>query len=123
MTHYQPFIQTYGKDEVVFEQGSPGRDMYVVLSGTVTLYQANKVQPLIPVATLQAGDMFGEMTLITESPRSATARATAPDTQLIRIDQARFVYLTSQQPAFALSVMRVLAQRLAAVSTPSLTTA
>ncbi len=123
MTHHQPFIQTYGKDEVVFEQGSPGRDMYVVLSGTVTLYQANKVQPLIPLATLQAGDMFGEMALITESPRSATARATAPDTQLIRIDQARFVYLTSQQPAFALSVMRVLAQRLAAVSTPSPTTA
>jgi CRP-like cAMP-binding protein len=46
----------------------------------------------------------------------ATALALVDDTRLVAIDQARFVYIVSQQPAFALSIMRVMAQRINALA-------
>ena len=48
------------------------------------------------------------------SARSATAIASAPATRVMRINHARFVYLVSQQPAFALMVMDALSKRLRA---------
>jgi CRP-like cAMP-binding protein len=57
--------------------------------------------------------MFGEMALVSEGRRFASARAVVPETRLVKVDQARFVYLVSQQPAFALSVIRMMAERLA----------
>ena len=53
------------------------------------------------------------MALVSEGRRFASARALASGTRLVRVDQARFVYLVSQQPAFALSVIRMMAERLA----------
>ena len=112
----QTFIQDYALGDIIFEEGQRGSDMFVVLSGAVDLYRRHGQNGSSRLASLAQGEMFGEMALITEGPRMASARASAPGTRLIRIDQARFVYLTSQQPAFALSVMRVLAQRLAKTS-------
>jgi CRP/FNR family cyclic AMP-dependent transcriptional regulator len=108
----ESFMRVYADKEVIFESGAPGREMFVVVKGEVAIYreQAGATEQL---AVFKSGEMFGEMALITESPRTATARALCADTQLMVVDQARFVYLCSQQPAFALGVMRVLAQRLA----------
>ena len=64
--------------------------------------------------TLGKGEFFGEMAVIDGSARSATAIAAAPNTRVMRINHARFVYLVSQQPAFALMVMDALSKRLRA---------
>ena len=50
------------------------------------------------------------MAVIDGSARSATAIASAPNTKVMRINHARFVYLVSQQPAFALMVMDALVE-------------
>jgi CRP-like cAMP-binding protein len=52
------------------------------------------------------------MAVIDGSSRSATAIAAAPHTRVMRINHARFVYLVSQQPAFALMIMDALSKRL-----------
>jgi CRP-like cAMP-binding protein len=54
------------------------------------------------------------MAVIDGSSRSATAIASAPNTRVMRINHARFVYLVSQQPAFALMIMDALSKRLRA---------
>ena len=64
--------------------------------------------------TLGKGEFFGEMAVIDGSSRSATAISAAPHTRVMRINHARFVYLVSQQPAFALMVMDALSKRLRA---------
>jgi len=66
------------------------------------------------VVTLGKGEFFGEMAVIDGSSRSATAIAAAPSTRVMRINHARFVYLVSQQPAFALMIMDALSKRLRA---------
>ncbi len=61
--------------------------------------------------TLEADGIFGEMALIDDSPRSATAIALT-DVTLAPIKENQFLFLVQNTPFFALSVMRVLAHRL-----------
>ena len=69
------------------------------------------------IVTLGKGEFFGEMAVIDGSSRSATAIAAAARTRVMRINHARFVYLVSQQPAFALMIMDALSKRLRASNT------
>jgi CRP-like cAMP-binding protein len=62
------------------------------------------------VGTLVPGGLFGEMALIDDSPRSATAVA-AIDCTLAPIDQQQFEFLVQRAPAFAQHIMRVLKDR------------
>jgi CRP/FNR family cyclic AMP-dependent transcriptional regulator len=84
-------INEFDVGHVIFEEGSTGRELIV---------------------TLGKGEFFGEMAVIDGSSRSATAIAAAPHTRVMRINHARFVYLVSQQPAFALMIMDALSKRL-----------
>src|ERR1043165_4314469 len=106
-------INEYDVDDVIFEEGSTGRELYVVLDGKVDIAKMNDgVRP--PIVPLGKGEFFGEMAVIDGSSRSATAIAAAPNTKVMRINHARFVYLVSQQPAFALMIMDALSKRLRA---------
>ena len=111
----EKFIQKYEDGQAVFVEGEAGSEMFVVLSGQVEISKQGDGEASL-IATLEAGEMFGEMALVAGGKRSASALAKGENTQVVCIDQARFVYLVSQQPAFALSVMRMMAHRLAGVS-------
>ena len=106
-------INEYDVADVIFEEGSTGRELYVVLEGKIDIVKdagANRTT----IVTLGKGEFFGEMAVIDGSSRSATAIAAAPHTRVMRINHARFVYLVSQQPAFALMIMDALSRRLRA---------
>lgn len=107
------FIQPYQAGELVFQEGDVGKEMFVVASGGVEIYRQTPDGGTTTLTILSSGEMFGEMALVAEGRRFASARAVEDGTRLVCIDQARFVYLVSQPPAFALSVIRMMAQRLA----------
>lgn len=111
MAFEEKFIQTFHAGETVFAEGSSGTFMYVVVSGTVEIWR-KKEGVERKVADLGPGEIFGELAIVDSGERMATAIAATDATRLVVIDQARFVYLTSQQPAFALTVMRVMAERI-----------
>ena len=96
-------IDDYDVSEVIFEEGATGRDLYVVLDGQVEIAKINDGRKTV-IVTLGKGEFFGEMAVIDGSSRSATAIAASSDTRVMRINHARFVYLVSQQPAFALMI-------------------
>src|SRR5438128_7995748 len=106
-------INEYDVADVIFEEGSTGRELYVVLDGKIDIVKDN-AGVRTTIVTLGKGEFFGEMAVIDGSARSATAIAAAPDTKVMRINHARFVYLVSQQPAFALMIMDALSKRLRA---------
>ena len=91
---------------VIFRQGDPGEEMYLIKEGVVEIQTDAGF-----VAKLEAGDIFGEMSLIGDEPRSATAAALT-DCSLIPVDEERFLFLVQQTPYFSLYVMSVLAKRL-----------
>ena|SRR5947209_3671702 len=106
-------INEYGLADVIFEEGSTGRELYVVLEGKIDIVKITGAGRTL-IVTLGKGEFFGEMAVIDGSSRSATAIAAAPKTKVMRINHARFVYLVSQQPAFALMIMDALSKRLRA---------
>ena len=106
-------INEYDVGDVIFEEGSTGRELYVVLDGKIDIVKDSGTTRTT-IVTLGKGEFFGEMAVIDGSSRSATAIAAAPKTKVMRINHARFVYLVSQQPAFALMIMDALSKRLRA---------
>jgi len=104
------FIRKFAAFTSIFEQGDPGHEFFVVLSGKVAIRKSigGRDQEL---AILGAGEFFGEMAIIDRRPRSASAVAGASGAELLAVDLPHFMYLVAQQPAFAMIVMQVLCKR------------
>jgi CRP/FNR family transcriptional regulator, cyclic AMP receptor protein len=96
----------FRQGQTIFSEGDAGHVMYVVIEGEVELRVNGKV-----LETLGPGGALGEMSLVDEAPRSASAMAKT-DCKLVAIDERRFNFLVQQTPRFAIQVMRVLADRL-----------
>ena len=91
---------------VIFRSGDPGDSMYVVIEGEVTIRSdAGSFGPL------GRGELFGEMSLIDDMPRSADAVAETYCV-LAPVDERPVLYLVHEVPMFALHVMGVMAERL-----------
>ena len=102
--------QSFKAGSVIFLEGDEARELFVIKSGQVRIQIGNRT-----VAELGADSIFGEMALIDNEPRSATAIALT-DIELVAVSEKQFLFLVSQTPYFALKVMRVLAQRLRATN-------
>jgi CRP/FNR family cyclic AMP-dependent transcriptional regulator len=97
---------TYDAGATIFEAGDAAEGMYVVIYGAVEIRLHGKVlERVLP------GGIIGEMALIEELPRSATAVA-LEETRLNVVNKERFLDLVRQNPYFALQVMEALAGRL-----------
>jgi CRP-like cAMP-binding protein len=71
------FERTYDVDESIFEEGQPGAALFLILDGKVAV-EVFRETSTTRLAVLQKGAFFGEMALLDETPRSATARALEP---------------------------------------------
>ena len=99
-------VRSFKAGEIIFRQGDPAEELYIVKSGKVEIRLGNRLLDTLPELSI-----FGEMALIDSEPRSATAIALT-DAELVPVSEKQFLFLVSQTPYFALKVMRVLAQRL-----------
>jgi len=105
------FEKVYHPGEIVFEEGDPGRALFVVVEGAVEITRAT-AQGAYILNTLGPGDAFGELALIDDFPRSATARVATPGRLLI-LYKSDFDALMEGNSRIALVVMRNLSRLLA----------
>lgn len=101
-----PKARTYPAGEVIFRAGDAANEMYVLIEGTVDIVLEGK-----SIEELRPGNVFGEMAIVDEAPRSADAIARTEIT-VEPIDQEWFKHLIRRSPTFGLHVMSVMAQRL-----------
>jgi len=107
------FEKTYQEGEGLFEEGDIGRALFIVERGSIELTKKGKDGRPQQLAVCQPGDFFGEMALLEELPRSATARALeASDVFLLY--KAKLDALLLTRPRAAVPVLRRLAQLLSA---------
>jgi ATP-binding cassette, subfamily B, bacterial HlyB/CyaB len=102
-----PSLQRVERGEVIFAEGASGELAYILREGEVDIMKGTGAQPVL-LRTLQPGDMFGEMALITTNPRAATAVART-DVVLEVIDRVAFARLLRADSEFAMLTMRRLA--------------
>ena len=102
---------TRNDGQVIFRQGDPPLAMYVVRSGNVAISVWTEENEEVTLSMLHEGDFFGELSLLDNSQRTATAKAVGP-VELIEINREDFFKLLRLKPDVAISIMAVLAQRL-----------
>ena len=107
----QLFEKRYAPGEVIFREGDPGKGLFVVLEGEVEILQETK-EGERRLACLGANTAFGELALIDDLPRSATARATAPSRLLI-LYRTHLEALVAGDKRIALVIMHNLLRTLA----------
>ena len=83
-------VECYATYENLVNEGLEGDSMFVVLSGTAKVLVTGEIGREIDVATKSEGEFFGEMSLLTGEPRTATVRAKT-DMEVIVIDKKAFV--------------------------------
>ncbi len=103
-------LVAFREGTTVYDQGSEGRDMFIVASGTVRMVRrfGNAERDL---GVIEKGDFFGEMSLLEGTPRRATAVAGA-NCQLLPIDAATFAGILRQEPELLIRMLRKLSRRL-----------
>ena len=105
----------FAAGEVIFHEGADGESMFLIWSGRVATVKGDLESPVI-LAYRTAGEIFGEMALLENQPRSASIIA-LEDTRLLELSRSRFEQLLSEQPAISRSIMEVLSARLRHMTT------
>lgn len=105
--------ETFARDDVIFHDGDPGEKLYVVLSGTVRISHAAAPLGDEALAVLAPGSMFGEMSMLGETTRSADARAHGR-CRLLVLDSGAFTELLFLRKDLAYEVLWNMARLLSA---------
>lgn len=103
-------IKTYTPGDLVIEEGTKGTSAFIILSGTAKVLKRVGRQE-IGVATLGSGQVFGEMGLIEDHPRSATVKADSILKTRV-IDREQFNELLKKNPSVLIPILKSLFERL-----------
>lgn len=107
--------RSYRAGAVIFAAGTPGYGFYVVQSGRVQLTAVvGDNQPRV-LATVGPGDFFGEMAVLDDAPRSATALAEI-DTVVLFLGRDALLHLLDARPRLALDLIREFSRRMRALN-------
>jgi uncharacterized membrane protein len=95
---------TLATDEVLFNAGEPGESLFIVRSGSIELFIKDTVGQKIVLTIAEAGDLFGELSLLDSGPRTATAVALS-ETELLVLDRGDLLLLFERRPDAALNML------------------
>lgn len=102
-------LRTYSAGETVFLQGDPGLGMYVIEKGQVSIRMITDSGAEKELSVLTDGDFFGELSLLDESPRSASAVATVPS-KIIGFFRPDLLELLNRSPKIGIKVLLKLSE-------------
>ncbi|MCK5250626.1 MAG: cyclic nucleotide-binding domain-containing protein [Spirochaetaceae bacterium] len=104
------FIRQYPKDTMLFAEGESGPELFIIQKGSIRITKiVNNNEVLL--ALLKSGDIFGEMALLENKPRSASAIA-HEDSILMAVNRANFKGMVVEQPRIISRLTSSLAERI-----------
>lgn len=104
-------VRTFAPGQIIFSAGETGDGCYVVVSGRVRISAVVGPKESRMLATIGPGDFFGEMAVIDDAPRSATATAEGY-TKTLFVERHRLLKLLERRPKLALSIIREFSARM-----------
>ncbi len=102
--------KTYRDNTMIFCENEPGGEVYVIQSGKVKISKIT-VDEEVLLAVLKPGDIFGEMSLLDNKPRSASAISFG-EVKAMAINRANFEEMVHMQPQLAIKVIHLLSERI-----------
>jgi uncharacterized membrane protein len=104
-------LMRYAAGQTIFNLGDPGHALYIVRAGEVEIYVKNDQGEKIVLETAKPGDIFGEVSLLDDGPRTAWVSAISA-VEVLRLDRAHFEDYVRQHTPAALNLLSVAARRL-----------
>jgi CRP/FNR family cyclic AMP-dependent transcriptional regulator len=101
----------FNSGQIIFHMGDPAGLLYIITMGKVKISYVSSDGHEAVLAILGEGDFFGELALLDDSPRSASAEAIEP-TQTLTLHRDEFLGFIDSNPAFSRQVLNVLARRI-----------
>jgi signal transduction histidine kinase len=98
--------EVFEPNEILFHEGMPGQDMYILLEGSLKIFKDGRT-----ITIIEAIDYVGEMSIIEDKPRSATVQA-IEYCRLLKISYKQFQEYFATQPRSLVSLMMTLSQRI-----------
>lgn len=102
--------RTYLKDTMIFSESQPGQELYIIQKGSVKITKIVNDNEIL-IAILKVGDIFGEMSLLENKPRSASAIA-YENSVLMAVNKVNFQRMVTQQPQMITRLTQLLAERI-----------
>lgn len=106
----QDLLRVYPKNTMIFSENQSGADMFIIQEGKVKISKIVDGTE-VTLAILKKGDMFGEMALLENKPRSASAIA-EEECRLMTVNKSNFNQMVSTQPQLVARLTTMLAERL-----------
>ena len=104
------FTRTYPKDTMIFAEAMPGKELYIIQKGQVKISKIINGNEVL-LALLKPGDIFGEMALLDNKPRSASALA-FEDSVLLAVNKENFSRMVTSQPQLITRLTTLLSERI-----------
>jgi CRP-like cAMP-binding protein len=104
------FNRIYPKNTMIFAETMPGKELYIIQKGSVKISKLVGGTEVL-LAILKTGDIFGEMSLIENKPRSASAIA-YEDATLLAVNKDNFARMVGAQPQIIARLTQLLAERI-----------
>lgn len=104
-------VQYYQVGTIIFRENDPGDRMYIIIEGKVNIRKKTGDKTFKSLIMLKKGDVFGEMAIVEGKTRSATAVAET-ECKLMVLDQNGFYQLVSENPQFAIKMLKSFSTRL-----------
>jgi len=98
------FVRSYKSGRTLFFEDTPGEVMYLIQTGTVGIFKTGSDKKELQLATLGGGSFFGEMSLLDDRPRSATARV-VEDAELVVITKKAFEQMLETDPGITSKIL------------------
>lgn len=108
---YKRSGREYNKGDLIFKEGMLGEELFIILSGKVEIVKKNAQGKNVVLANLSGGDFFGEMAILQNALRTATAKA-IEDTKVVVLNKESFLKNVSSYPQLSLVILRKMSERL-----------
>lgn len=108
-------IEHHSAGAIIFRQNDRGGALYIVERGTVELYVNDRMSKEVNLLMASVGQVFGEMSILEDQPRSASARAVT-DVELIVLYRDALIKVIHDRPQVALQMLKILSSRLRTTS-------
>ena len=108
---FEQHVRFFNPGAVIFRENDESVEMFIIIQGLVEIRKSTGQSSNKILATLQKGDMFGEMAIIEKQPRSATAVAVRP-TRVLVLNEKLYDSMLGSNPDFARKMNKVLSERI-----------
>ena len=110
MWREKDITKEFSKGDVIIKEGNPGREMYIIQSGSVEVTKSDGNREVV-LATLSRGDFFGEMAILENTNRTATVKA-IETSRLLVLTTGNFMIKLKKDPTFAFQIMQKMSKRI-----------